>query len=216
MVNISQQKFSELFNDLLKTKGVSENKLAEMSGVPLRFLNALGNENYNRLPPATYIRGYLFKIAEVLNIDGSELWENFRQENENIKKSGADDKLPSNRFEIKKINQKMILAGTIIAILGVYLIFRSDDLTGRPSIYLTAPLIDEIVAAPLIIVKGSVKSTDTLKINDENVYVDSNGDFQKEIIVQPGINNLQFKLKKFLGKEIIINRRVIYNYNEIR
>lgn len=209
MVNNENQKFGEAFRELLEIKGVSVNKLAEVSGVPGRFLELLVNEDYDRLPPAPYVRGYLLKIGEVLNADGLELWQ--KLENEGIKKSGRLDRLPGNRFMVKKVNQRFIFLGALVILVAVYFSLRYDEFLGNPTLYLASPAADEIASIPLIGLKGRIKPGDALKINEENAYVDSNGEFTKDFALQPGINNLEFKVKRFLGRELIVNRQVIYN-----
>ncbi|MEK7147145.1 MAG: helix-turn-helix domain-containing protein [Patescibacteria group bacterium] len=210
MTNDKKENFSAALAGLMEIKGFNATKLAESSGVPPYFIEQLINENYDRLPPSPYIRGYIFKIAEILNANGNDWWRDFQKENELIKKSGADDRLPDNRFAPKKISKKRVVLSGILIIATVYIAFRSDDFLGQPSLYLATPAIDEIASEPIIKLTGRVDPQDAVKINNEEVFADKNGNFSKNIILTIGINNIEIKVKRFLGREIIENRRVIY------
>lgn len=211
MINIKDEKnFSAALAGLIEIKGFNPEKLADSSGVPAYFIEQLLNENFDKLPPAPYVRGYLLKIAEVLNADGGRLWRDFQQENELIKKSGAHDRLPDNRFAPKKISRKRVVLCGILIIAAGYIAFRSDDFLGQPSLYLATPAIDEITSEPIIKLTGRIDPKDAVKINGQEVFADQNGNFEKELTLQIGLNNIEIKVKRFLGREIIENRRVIY------
>ncbi|MBI2591401.1 MAG: helix-turn-helix domain-containing protein [Candidatus Brennerbacteria bacterium] len=205
-----EKNFSAALAGLIEIKGFNPEKLADVSGVPPHFIERLINENFDKLPPAPYVRGYILKIADALNTDGNALWQDFQKENELIKKSGAYDHLPHNRFAPKKISRKkIILCGILIAAFA-YLAFRSDNLLGRPNLYLATPAIDEITSEPIIKITGQINPKDAVKINSQEVFADQNGNFEKDLNLQIGLNNIEIKVKRFLGREIIENRRVIY------
>lgn len=207
----TDKKIGETIRNLLEVRNVNIEKLSELTGITPRFLEQLINENFSKLPPAPYIRGYILKIAEVLGAEGNELWEIFQQQNKQTKRSGGEDKLPTNRFEPKKINQKIIISVLFGLLLIGYLVFRYKDFSGTPVLYIESPEDNAVVNQSQILIKGKINPQDTLTINAESVYVDKDGIFEKEFALQSGINNIEFSVKKFLGKEIKENRRVIYN-----
>ena len=67
-----------------------------------------------------------------------------------------------------------------------------------------------IVSEPVIKIEGRIKSGDQLTINKENIYVDEVGYFQKDFSLQTGLNIIQFQIKRFLGRETIITKQVLY------
>ena len=96
-----------LILEALKLKGMNLEKLSQLSGVSERSLALLLEEQFDKLPPAPYVHGYLVKIAETLNLDGRELWREYLKNNEEIRRSGKEDILPLNRFAIPKLNKKL-------------------------------------------------------------------------------------------------------------
>jgi hypothetical protein len=164
-----------------------------------------------KLPAAPYVRGYLLKIGKILDFDGNELWEAYKKES-GIKSSGPEDRLPSNRFAIKSINKKYIVIALIaIAIIG-YLIWQAPRFLGKPPLSINYPFY-ATTTTPYseISIVGKIDPRDKLTINDEEVLVDNDGNFSKNYQLQQDINTtFEIKTKRFLGKETIVVKQVIY------
>ncbi len=199
-----------MLTEILQDKNINLAKLSESTGISERFLKALIEEKYEKLPAAPYIRSYLFKIADALNADGEKLWQEY-QKNVQLKKSGSSDHLPLNRFSPKPLNKKIIFA-LIAVILAGYLAFQYNFFSGKPTLSLLGQLASSTnpVSDPNLKIEGRVKSGDQLTINKENTYVDENGYFQKDFSLQPGLNIVQFQIKRFLGRETTITKQVLY------
>ena len=90
----NQQPLGTLIVDAMRMKSISVEKLAGVTGVSDRILNGLIEERYENLPPAPYVRGYLLKIAAVLNLDGEALWADYVKHNDSVRRSGKKDQLP--------------------------------------------------------------------------------------------------------------------------
>jgi len=199
-----------MLTEIFQDKNINLAKLSESTGISERFLKALMEDKYEKLPAAPYIRSYLFKIADALNIDGKKLWEEY-QKNVQLKKSGPSDHLPLNRFSPKPINKKIIFA--LIAIIAVgYLAFQYDFFFRKPTLALLGQLASSTaISGPNLKIEGRVKSGDRLAINKESTYVDESGYFQKDFSLQPGPNVIQFQIKRFLGRETTITKQIIYS-----
>jgi len=201
-----------MLTETLKEKNITLNKLSEITGISERYLEAITEEKYEKLPPSPYVRSYLFKIADALNLDGQKLWQEY-QKNSQLKKSGLNDKLPLNRYSLKPLNKKIIFLTVLIILIAGYFIFRYNSFIGRPTVSLLGQLANaanSVVSSPDFKIEGQIKSGDQLAINKESSYVDGSGYFQKNISLQPGLNVIQLQVKRFLGREITVNKQVIY------
>ncbi len=192
------------------SKGLSAEKLFNLTGIPRHYLNALLKEEYHKLPAAPYVRGYLQKLSAALDLDGRELWDLHRFEID-PKSSGAADKLPENRFVIKTKKVQWSWIGAAVIVVGLYLLLNADRLLGLPDIRILNPESEtSLVSASLFTVNGYADPKDKILINEEEVYVDQSGKFQKSYTLQPGLNTLEVTAKRFLGKETKIIRQIIY------
>lgn len=202
--------FQEIFSEAVSLRGLNLERLAEMTGIPKNYLTAFISGDFNKAPSLPYARGYLMKAAEVLGIDGDYLWSAYKEEAvSGIKKS---DQLPINRFAPKKKRKKLILVAIISFFAIIYLAFEIDDLLGIPEIKINWPMDSgEITNEQFIKLNGTVSDFfDKLTINNEEIPVAKNGQFEKEFQLQPGVNKIEFKVKRFLGKEIKVEREIIY------
>lgn len=199
----------------LKTKGLTVEKLAQITGVSDRFLESLIEEKFEDLPPPPYIRGYLIKIAEVLDLDGEGLWQEYLRDNNLIRRSGKGDQLPANRFVTSKLSGKLILASLVVVIFIVYAVLRTPLFSNRLGLELINLPNDTTFTNDVTFnVLGKVNSAYKLTLNGERIYPDSNGDFEKTIPLQEGFNTLVFNVKKFLGKEQIVTKQIFYQVSE--
>lgn len=204
----------QVIAEAMEKRGFGAESLADATGIPSRYVGAFLEEDFSRLPATPYIKGYLLKIAEVLKIDPEFVWEAYNKETSarEMKTSGAYDKLPVNRFAAKSPKKAAIwwTIGAVIAI-GV-LAFVLRGFFGTPELQVISPAANNFLAvSPAIKVSGKISnSKDKLTVNGEEIFVSEDGFFEKNFSLQPGVNTIEFKVKRFLGKEIKLIRQVVY------
>lgn len=195
----------------LEQKGYSTEKLAQVTGVPERFLKTLLSGEYKSLPAAPYLRGYLKKISQALEIDIDETWRLYEKENA-PHSSGEKDFLPGNRFAIQHISKKNMLLAIVGGLLIIYAGINADRLLGKPVLTIIQPAAgDTSIAVPLITLQGRLENQkDVLTINGVSVNVDDSGEFKKEFSLDPGANTFEIIAKRFLGRETRVTKQVTY------
>ena len=210
MANENKKNLSEFLTEAMSSRGFNVQKLSEATNISEKYIINLIDENFSKLPPSPYVRGYLIKIAEVLEIENQQLLELFKEGN-SIKR-GHIDYLPYNRFAIKPFNKKKVVIGIVLLFVIIYFIWRINDLVGIPEIKIIFPTEEtSIVNESIINLKGEIKNQfDKLTINGNEIFVEDNGKFSKDYNLQPGINEIEIKAKRFLGKEIKVIKKVIY------
>ncbi|MEK7612026.1 MAG: helix-turn-helix domain-containing protein [Patescibacteria group bacterium] len=205
--------FQEKLKEHIDAKNISHEKLAELSGVSLRHIEAILIGESRKLPPAPYIRGYLLKMANVLNANGDELWSIYEREMKEslIQTSGAADRLPHNRFALKRLNSSVII-GTLIAIVVLaYGAANVDRFLGKPSLVIQNPGSETLVTtANVILITGSIDPKDALVIDGEPQTTDTKGNFSKSYNLDEGLNRITFTARRLLGRETTITRQIIY------
>jgi len=203
--------FKDILAEHIEASGLTFDKLVAATGVPERFVAAFVEGNYPPLPAAPYARGYLKKIAEVLEVDGSELWRAYERESK-PRKSGGDDFLPQNRFTMRQLNKKIAGAALVSLLVLIYIGFNAKHLLGLPD--LTVELPSSSITRSLdglALIRGRISNPkDIVNINSVAVYVDEFGEFQKEFQLDPGVNNFDISVKRFLGRTKTETRQIIF------
>lgn len=203
--------FKTLFSETLHNYGVGITKLAEISAIPERYLEAMRAGNTEVLPPDPYVRGYLVKIATITGGNLDELWSAYKHKSLE-KTSGPTDHLPTNRFLLKRVSKGKISLAIVTVLLVLYGITRYNVILGNPKLIIRTPEEASVISTlNTILIKGGVDPRDKLTINGEGVIVESNGTFSTEWPLTLGENILEIKAKRFLGKEEVITKKVIYN-----
>lgn len=206
MAEQEHKNINELLSELMNERSVTADKLADATNIPKRFIVSLINGNAENLPARPYVRGYLFKIAEALKVDPHILWQSYRI-SDDFRSSGGQDKLPINRFAFKKIRVSRVVATLFIIVVLVFVGFRFNDILGRPTLNVSLP---ESTSEDTITVTGGVSPGDRLTLNAEVIYPDETGSFEKRIQLEPGLNTLEFRIKRYLGQEVVFIEQVFY------
>lgn len=204
------QDLKTLLSDALALKNVNHQKLSELTGISERYLWAIQNLEVDKLPALPYVRSYLKKISEVLELNHDELLEMYEKELAS-KTSGEHDTLPENRFKIRHFSRRELFSWGLGALAIFYFLFNLPHLIGKPTLIVTNPPnpIFAVFEATTTLT-GYLDQRDKLIINNEEVFVSRDGEFSKDYSLQVGINKIEFKAKRFLGKETSVVREIIY------
>lgn len=200
----------ELLAEQLAAKNISIQRLQHLTGIPERYLLGIIEGDSRNVPPLPYVRGYLLKIGEVIGLNNEELWKKYKAESE-IQSSGLKDRLPENRYAIRTIEKRwFVLVLGLIAII-VYAGFNLNHILGRPTLSIYSPAEKTILTAATIYnFSGKINPRDTLKINNEEVIVSPDGEFNQFYNLQFGLNTFEISVKRLLGKETKVVRQIIY------
>lgn len=208
--------FQIFFAKKLKESGLTLKKLSELSGISLKHLENMNSGNWNNLPPAPYLRGYFLKLGQILEFNGEELWGYFQKETE-VSISGPNDTLPKNRFVKKSSLKKIWLIVIAVIILG-FLGYRLPKILGRPQVTVFSPADETtIITSSTYTLSGKILNGDKLTIyqnsadNGEVVGLANDGTWQKDILLQPGPNQINIIGSKFLGRQTEVIRQIIFD-----
>ncbi len=199
-----------LLGEALELRNVNHEKLAQITGISERYIWAIQNGEFDKLPSSPYVRGYIKKIAETLRLNHDEIWELYKKELAR-KTSGKYDTLPENRFAIRQLSRKQLFSLALGALFVLYLLFNISRLLGKPDLQVTQP--QQAILTTLenhIVLAGTLTQQDKLTINGEEVFVSADNTFSKDFPLQPGLNVIELKAQRFLGRETIETKQVLY------
>ena len=200
----------DLLREHIELKGLTPKKIADMTSIPERYIMTLLEGTNEYLPPTPYVHGYIAKLAEILDFDKETVWRLYQKESI-LRHSGNMDRLPNNRFAIRPVKRAWLFGGIIAVALLAYLGSNIWSILTPPLLTITVPATENSTTAqPTIILQGNTDPAYTVAINGSEVYIEPNGSFKKEVVLQEGLNTVEFSAKKLLGKETRIIRYIIY------
>ena len=201
----------DIIREEMQAKGFTPVRIRRETGIAERYILAFIEGDEKKLPAVPYVRGYLIVIARLLGLDGNELWEAYEAESDHMKRSGALDILPGNRFALKKIKRTWIVGGVAVLLAIIYAALNIPRFLGLPTIIIEAPHEGTTVSTETpITLLGRIDPRDLLTIGGEEVPVESDGRFTRSYPLEPGLNTIEFSVRKLLGRETKVIRQVIY------
>lgn len=205
------KQISELLAELMDAEGVSPEKLSALTNIPTRFIISLKEGELNKLPAEPYVRGYLKKIADALKTD-EEALINAYKESKRIARVGATDTLPSNQYARVPMKKSWFLVPIILIAFATMFFVRQNQIFGIPELALDIP---SVAYSESLLVEGTIRPGDKITLNGELLPTDKTGRFEETIFLRPGLNTLEFKVSRFLGKETTATKEVYYEETAI-
>lgn len=207
---MEQKSLKEIILERIDAKGLNFEKIMVLTGVPKHYLDYIFSGEWHRLPAAPYTRGYFKKLELALETAPGDLWNMYKEEAE-IQSSGATDRLPENRFAIKKVKRTWVWPAVIGGIAVVYLAINAGRLIGIPPLDVQNPLSATVIShLSSFELSGLIDTHDKVFINNEEVFIDKDGRFQENYNLQPGLNTFEILAKRFLGRETKVVKQIIY------
>ncbi len=181
------------------------------------LLEALEQGQYNKLPPSTFVQGFIKNYGKFLGLNTDKLLAIYRREFSEGKNpprilESFSNPLDKRRFKITPTKALGGVVLTLIIIFFVYLWFEYRFLVGAPFLEVTNPLDQQTVSFEAIIVSGRTDLEDKVMINNQEIQVDSNGKFSQEIKLSESVNNISVKAVSKSGKETSIQRTIFLKH----
>jgi len=109
--------------------------------------------------------------------------------------------------------KKIILSLFLVLLIFVVAYFWKEIkfLIEPPSLEIVQPQEDTTVGQEIFEILGKTNPYAVVNIRGEQVYVDKDGNFKKEVSLLMGLNTFQIEAKNRFGKTNTIIRRIIYN-----
>lgn len=206
-------------------RGVSLKEAAECIGVSVKYLERIEAGDYKNLPADVYVCGFLKKYAEFLELPIQEIADFYQTEKRifynihggnDVEKKYFNGGFFGKIYITPKVISFFAIAIAVIFIIS-YFVYQIGFLVSMPKLILENPVQDMEIFEQNFNVVGRTDYDSFVKINGQNIFIDENGYFNKEINLSDGVNVLEIKAVNRLGKETNIIRRVVYiENNEIK
>lgn len=170
--------------------------LARHTSIPLATLEHLENEEYDQLPAAPLVRGYLQLIARELHLPEETALALFRRDVEPRFTASKNTNHGRERWQWP-VRQSLLsprflsLAGLLFIFIGGvgWLGWQWQRLSRPPLLEVTSPQNALVTQSP-VVVEGKTNPDNTVTVNTEVVALDPQGNFRTELALPPGERTL--------------------------
>lgn len=178
-----------------------------------KFLIALEENAWDKLPSLPYIKGFLRSYSDYLDLKSEEIIAIFRRQFSLQEKSGLlPDGLahpmdePTIRFT-PQLAAFAIIFSFVILFFG-YLFLQYRAYISPPNLVVTKPAEGEIMLGDKIAVAGKTDNYAVVSINNQKIAVSQNGEFSTTLSLPPGINTILIESTSKFGKKKSVTRTI--------
>ncbi len=175
------------------------------------FLTAIERGEFHKLPSVSYAQGFVHNYSNYLGIPKAEITALFKREFDEKRefKVLPDALVKKEEFPIRrmKIHQSLLLAGAVIIVFLLYLLFQYRAAFIPPYLEVSEPAENSVTSAELV-VKGKADTNATVYVNDQSVTVNNKGEFSRRLMLFPGKTSISVKAVNRFGKESFIKRTI--------
>lgn len=159
------------------------------------LLEALEAGQYKKLPPQTFVQGFIKNYGKFLGLNTEKLLAIYRREFAEGKNpprilESFKNPLDQSKFKITPAKAIVTLVLSLIILFFVYLWFEYRFLVGAPFLEVSQPIDQQSISTPTITVLGRTDPEDRVMINDQEIQVDSTGKFSQDIKLSDSVNNI--------------------------
>lgn len=167
------------------------------------FLSAIEGGRLHKLPSQAYALGFVKTYASYLGLPEQKILALFRRD---YAEQGFEV-VPSYRKNQHKFNRAFFVSTrgvitllTVLLITG-YIIFQYGPLLFGPRLSVTSPKNGSVLKENVVEVSGKTDPYATVSIDQDDAYVDVNGNFKKSVYLFSGERKITILAKNRFGKE---------------
>jgi len=202
----------QILKETRQKKGQLLEDISQTTKIRIRFLEALENDNFAKLPSATSAKGFLKNYSEFLGLDSANILAVYRRD------TLTENSLPPlpERL-VQPVNQPkynlsrlpvFILVPLIILGLAYYLGQQYFSTLKTPSLDIILPLEDKQTIDEKIDVVGKSDPDANVSVNENAVPVAFNGEFRYTLTLFKGENKIVIVAKSRGGQQTVKERTV--------
>lgn len=189
-------------------KKLSKEELEKETKIKRGFIAAIEKENWEALPEFPVVIGFVKSIAKALGV-------NERQAVALLRRDYPPKSLPispkpdvSEKFIFSPRITFLIGTAAISILIAGYLIFSYLRFISPPSLSVIEPRESQLVKEAKVRVLGKTDTDATIKVNNQSVLVDSEGNFEAMIEIAKDTSEIEIKATSRSGKETAVRRTI--------
>ncbi len=202
---INMETLPEYLKSARESFSYEPNHVARITNISPKFIEYLEAGYYHRLPADVYVYGFLRKLAELYRTDAELLIFQYKKErgiHEQLnKKIPAYKSYTDSKFEVTPRTIGFAALGAFVIFILGYLFYQVHAINQPPHLSINEPKNGARITTSSVIVQGNTDAGVNLSMNDQQIFVDSDGNFKQPVSLSPGEKVLTFIAKNNFGKE---------------
>jgi|SRR3989344_7018326 len=206
----------QLLKEARIAKGFTLEQVEKATKIRAKFLTAIENDDYQKMPAVPYIQGFIKNYSDFLSLRSTTILALFRRQftQKNAqKKASIEAPLTESSWKITPNKVIMVLIIILIAGLFSYFYFQYNALHTPPPLMVENPKEDIVTRDEAVAVFGKTDKDATLTINNEPILIKDDGKFYKDVALTIGNNTLVIEATTRVGEKTSVTRQVTRSTN---
>lgn len=194
-------------------------------GVRKRYIIAIEESRYEKLPGRVYVDNFIKKYASFLGLNVDDCLDEVDKEYKifnSISNNSFSENMSGRFFVFKKrknlLSSKLFFANNILKNIVVVILFllcftyigvEAVSVFSPPNIKVYSPNDNMILNTQSVFVEGEVEVPAKVYINDKEIMIGKTGVFAEEITLRSGVNIIKVSASKRHGRPSILHRKVL-------
>lgn len=200
------------FQEERKRQNLTLVEVARATKIREEFLSAIERGDHKKLPSPAYAYGFVRNYAKFLGLPVEKSLALFRRDFDEKKSIEVLPKglTSTGEFSIPKfkIGRSAFLITTVLVIIVAFLLFQYRSALFNPTLTLDSPEENQIVNSLTVEIRGKTDPNATLTVDNEQIPIDNDGSFKKQISVFPGRRSLIFQVENKFGRVTSLKRNI--------
>lgn len=177
----------EVLSETRLSHHISIEQLAKKTRIRAEYLQALESNQFEKLPAATFVKGYIKAYAQIFGFESEPLLALLRRDfKESVKgrlvpREFLKPIMKKQRFMVPITVLMVVLVGLFLSLMG-YVSIQWFNLQKPPFLEITEPADKAQVAARVSIV-GKTNPEALVTVNEQPVALQTNGNFSTELVL---------------------------------
>lgn len=209
--------------DVIKKKreslGKNINTVSIDTKIQVRFLKYIENNQFDKFDSSVFATGFIKIYAKYLGLDVEKILALYRRSTLPKVKTTKNRLIPKRKKPFKiNLSPRTIAFVTLILFVLLtlgYIGLQIYKFQIPPELTITEPTNEYISTQEQVVVKGYTQKSNIVLIDEENIQTDDEGFFEKEILLNPGVNTITIKAQKSSNTRLETTQsiKVIYEPN---
>lgn len=169
-------------------------ELSESTKIQKKYLERLENQELEKLPSSVYVKGFIQKWAHACNVEDQDLLLQFYRENKFLNGNLQDEKIErvSAPSFVITLNHFMAVFSIIIVVgLAGYFYYNQILSLNMPEVEILFPReFSSVSSDEAVMIKGVSNGADKIYVNDNEIVIDSGGEFSYNYYLRAGLNTI--------------------------
>lgn len=203
----------EILKQARVDKYYSLDEVEKATKIRKELLIALEADDFSKLPPSTFVQGFIKNYAKFLNLNSEKLLAIYRREyadeaHQPYVMDAFAHPPKENKLKITPGRVLGLAVALIIIAFFAYLWYQYQGFVGLPKLTLTSPVDQYTTSQPAVTVEGEADPEVKVQINSQDIPTDRSGKFKEEVNLSSEVNKITITAISRFGQKVSLERTV--------